>query len=46
MAGQPLIEAGLRRADVEMTQLHLRLRPGERRGALEGAAVEMPVDGV
>ena len=44
VARQALVEAGLGRADVEMAQLHLRLRPGERGGALEGVGVLVLVD--
>ena len=36
MARQALEQAGFARGDAEMMQLHLRLGPGERGGALEG----------
>ena len=38
-AGEALKQACLVGLDTEMVQLHLSLRPGQRRGALEGVRV-------
>ena len=44
MAGEALKQSGLARLDAEMMQLHLRLRPGQRRRAIIGGGVAMLVD--
>ena len=44
MPRQALEVARLDRIDVEMAELNLRLRPGERRRAREGIDVEVTVD--
>ena len=46
MAGQALVERRLGGSDVEVAQLHLRLRPGKRRRPFEGVGVLMLVDGI
>ena len=46
MPGEPLKQARLARGDAEMVQLHLALRPGERRGARECGGVAVFVDAV
>ena len=46
MTGEPLEQAGLAGGDAEMMQLHLRLRPGQRRRARKGGGVAMLVGDV
>ena len=46
VTGQTLEQAGLAGRDAEVMQLHLRLRPGEGRGARKSCRVAMPVDNV
>ncbi len=46
MARQALEQAGFARVDAEMMELHLRLRPGQRRRPLERGDVPMLVDEV
>ena len=46
VSGETLEQARFARIDAEMMQLHLRLRPGERRRPLEGGCVAMLVDEV
>ena len=46
MSGEPLKQARFARGDAKMVQLHLTLRPGERRGARERGRVAVFVDAI
>ena len=46
MSGQPLKQAGLRRSDAEMAQLHLRLRPCKCAGTHERIGIVVFVEQV